>query len=176
MTTCRTYNRAKDFWDYCWKLEERGAELLNCGAYSRVFKHPKKKNVVIKVAVIEYGRPDGWFHYAKFLIDNKIKSPHAPKIYTLIRYRNMYVATMEQLKPFKTSNRQHVSTLRAMTRGLATGRPIRSKNLRLKSFIKKLNSYKPFGKLDLDLHYDNVMVRRSVLVLTDPFCGEMRVK
>ena len=178
MTTCRTYNRSKNFAKYCEDLENRGAIQLSFGAYSRVFMHPEKKNVVIKVADIERRRPDGWFHYAKFLIDNKIRNPHVPRIYTLIRYRNMYVATMERLKPFKTTNKDHVAAFRMLDRDLwsLSSRSRNPKHQNLKRLLNKMGTHKAFRKLDPDLHYDNVMVRRKVLVLTDPFCGDLPFK
>lgn len=180
MTSYRVYNRSKNVDKYCASLVKRGAKLISDdGIYSSVYSHPTKKNTVIKISEFSYGCPDGWFHYALFLIKNKIKSPHAPKIYTLSKYKNMYVATMEQLTPYAKNKKDFRSDFMFIDWNLNPGQKCNKKTTtdklrRLKHFINMLNAYKPFEKLGVDIHEGNTMIRRKVLVLTDPFCGEMR--
>jgi hypothetical protein len=123
-------------------LEDHPLEVLGAGSYAAVFQHPTRKNVAIKISST---LDDGWLDYAKVAL--ALSLPASLKIESVRIYDSVYLALIERLDP--------------SVRRLDATPPVAS----LAELLEK------FGVSCDDLHVENVMLRDSHPVVTDPCCA-----
>ena len=149
------------------KLNELGYEdyYLGSGIYGVVYARPQD-NYVLKLFKSEHG----YNSYIKFMKKHS-DSPYVPKIKgRIIKLPNyFYLIKLERLNrvPYKIWKEIH-----SYMNEYASTEEIEEFDKKypgLGKLIKQLKSYGKKHKVDLDLHDENIMMRGTTPVITDPF-------
>lgn len=149
-------------------IVKRGFTSLGKGCFSQVYVHEKFPDVVIKVGRLnDGGMEDGFLKYADFIKSSKTTNSLAVRIFhtqvVTKEGQGSYFAVIERCYAAPSYN--HVSAVTSAA-NFVKGRTfnISGRSKRAINFLSKL------AKLgDLDVHGDNVMMRKcGQLVVTDP--------
>jgi hypothetical protein len=161
---------------YVKRLKREGVQTLGEGAYARVFQHPSRKKVAVKVLL--ESDPD-YIKYAEIAMQTT--NPWFPRVHKIheVQYRHCtnHILFMEKLckasvDDVKRATQQivaDISSLEQMTSFVHFGPGTWKRVLRRTTdpHIKELASV--MVKLNCgDFHDDNVMMRGNQLVFTDP--------
>jgi len=154
MTTAKTV--AKHFLD-------KGFRLLGSGCYAVVFDSKTDPNLVYKIGST---LSDPFLVYAK--LQNKfVDNPHYPKIYSIYEdtEHDWYMVKMEALTKLPHHKYEVITRVKKFMRhydGVVLTKPMED----LVNEISKLLEKHP--EIQLDLHNENIMMRGTTPVITDP--------
>ena len=138
---------------YIKALESRGFEVIGEGSFSCVLSKDNKKVIKVLHSSRQF---DPWPEYILWATKNKKK--FTPKLYSLKRYPNFYVAIVERVKEIPPRKR----------RGLDTALYEFNKTRKYGSLRKHLEELRKWSLID-DLGWENMGMRRNgSLVILDP--------
>jgi hypothetical protein len=156
-------------------LSRQGYEILGSGCYGVALAHPKRPNVVVKVAKYgfnpgsfndlgEFFPRDGWLTYVKHLANDP--SPHALRVHSVAVFEEQFFAVMERLLPGDYENDETAKSIKAVT---GSGNPEHLPGT-LGQFGERVLKVCRETDRGIDCHAGNIMFRRDgTPVITDPY-------
>ena len=167
------------------QIEAEGYGYFGCGAFAEVYTNSQTKRAV-KIGK----KDDEYLVFAKavFALEQRRKSrnPYLPLIYNLTIHSTWYMVEMELLKRLKNSGRMQQANQLMDAIYKVVGdvgddhcpRDIAEYVTRFDSNVWELAAIIGIvlkhqrRDIVLDVHKENVMLRGSQLVVTDPICGD----
>ena len=164
-----THKTIQDWDDYIDHLDAVGVRELGNGYFSRVFQHPKLKDVAVKVVAGD----EMYMKFLRFVMKNQ-GNPYLPRIYHITRHvskgSTYFIVMMEKLSklPFQK--------YRVWRKRLGTGNSMCQFEAKLQhlsvncedSHLRKIFKFIYKNHYYFDLHGNNVMRRGDQIVIVDP--------
>lgn len=185
---------AESLKNYVKRLKKLGIKQLGNGKFGAVFQHPSEPNTVVKLLT---AHDPGYMAYIKFCQKNK-KNKYCPKIKQVVDAASMFdtanakdmadlqLVFMEKLAPLPYNSyidfgdhvckvsKVKITNTEAALMDVETWKKAakQTKDLDLAKLAKFI--VKTIGpKAHLDMHDENMMMRGTQAVVTDPFAAAL---